>query len=174
MAKSFAAGNPLLVLGLLTALAGFAFKIAAFPFHMWVPDAYEAASTPFVAWLSVAPKAAGFVVIFRLYLEGVSPVAVLRACARHLMRLQLIGGLAASGTAPAQAIARLRPPVMFKLRDRLIAQARSWTPDRLTTALDLIGEAELQCKTTGLPDQAICSRALMAVANAARARRARA
>ncbi len=38
---------------------------------MWVPDTYEAASTPFVAWLSVAPKAAGFVVIFRLYLEGV-------------------------------------------------------------------------------------------------------
>ena len=37
---------------------------------MWVPDTYEAASTPFVAWLSVAPKAAGFVVIFRLYLEG--------------------------------------------------------------------------------------------------------
>ena len=38
------------------------FKIAAFPFHMWVPDTYEAASTPFVAWLSVAPKAAGFIV----------------------------------------------------------------------------------------------------------------
>ncbi len=37
---------------------------------MWVADTYEAASTPFVAWLSVAPKAAGFVVIFRLYLEG--------------------------------------------------------------------------------------------------------
>jgi NADH-quinone oxidoreductase subunit N len=37
---------------------------------MWVPDTYEAASTPFVAWLSVAPKAAGFVAIFRLYLEG--------------------------------------------------------------------------------------------------------
>ena len=31
--------------------AGLAFKIAAFPFHMWVPDTYEAASTPFVAWL---------------------------------------------------------------------------------------------------------------------------
>ena len=68
--KAFAAGHPLLVLGLLTALAGFAFKIAAFPFHMWVPDTYEAATTPFVAWLSVAPKAAGFVALFRLYYEG--------------------------------------------------------------------------------------------------------
>jgi NADH-quinone oxidoreductase subunit N len=70
IAAAFDAGNPWLVLGLLTALAGVAFKIAAFPFHMWVPDTYEAASTPFVAWLSVTPKAAGFVALFRLYYEG--------------------------------------------------------------------------------------------------------
>ena len=62
--------NPLLILGLLLAFAGFGFKIAAFPFHMWVPDTYEAASTPFVAWLSVTPKAAGFVALVRLYLEN--------------------------------------------------------------------------------------------------------
>jgi NADH-quinone oxidoreductase subunit N len=62
--------SPLLTLGLIATLVGFAFKIAAFPFHMWVPDTYEAASTPFVAWLSVAPKAAGFVAIFRVFFEG--------------------------------------------------------------------------------------------------------
>jgi len=56
-------------------LAGVAFKIAAVPFHMWVPDTYEAAPTPFVAWLSVAPKAAGFIVVLRLYVEGVGPAA---------------------------------------------------------------------------------------------------
>jgi NADH-quinone oxidoreductase subunit N len=56
---------------MLLAFAGFGFKIAAFPFHMWVPDTYEAASTPFVAWLSVAPKAAGFVALMRLSFEGV-------------------------------------------------------------------------------------------------------
>ena len=71
VAKTFATGDPLITLGLLTAFAGFGFKIAAFPFHMWVPDTYEAAPTPFVAWLSVAPKAAGFVALFRLYFEGV-------------------------------------------------------------------------------------------------------
>jgi NADH-quinone oxidoreductase subunit N len=70
VARAAAGGHPLLLLGLLAAFAGFAFKIAAFPFHMWVPDTYEAASTPFVAWLSVAPKAAGFVVLFRVYFEG--------------------------------------------------------------------------------------------------------
>jgi NADH-quinone oxidoreductase subunit N len=71
VAKTFAAGDPLVLFGLLAAFAGFGFKIAAFPFHMWVPDTYEAASTPFVAWLSVAPKAAGFVAVLRVYFEGV-------------------------------------------------------------------------------------------------------
>jgi len=70
VAKAIPAGDPWLVLGLVTAFVGFGFKIAAFPFHMWVPDTYEAASTPFVAWLSVAPKAAGFVGLFRVYFDG--------------------------------------------------------------------------------------------------------
>ena len=78
IARALQSGHPLMMLGMVLALAGLGFKIAAFPFHMWVPDTYEAASTPFVAWLSVAPKAAGFVVIFRLYLEGVGDRVVLR------------------------------------------------------------------------------------------------
>jgi NADH-quinone oxidoreductase subunit N len=68
--RALAGGEPLLVLGFLLVLGGIGFKIAAFPFHMWVPDTYEAASTPFVAWLSVAPKAAGFAALFRIFLEG--------------------------------------------------------------------------------------------------------
>ncbi len=77
IAAALQGGHPLMVLGMILALGGLGFKIAAFPFHMWVPDTYEAASTPFVAWLSVAPKAAGFIVIFRLYLEGVGDRAIL-------------------------------------------------------------------------------------------------
>lgn len=67
---ALASGHVLAKLGLVLVLAGVGFKIAAIPFHMWVPDTYEAATTPFVAWLSVAPKAAGFIVVFRLYVEG--------------------------------------------------------------------------------------------------------
>jgi NADH-quinone oxidoreductase subunit N len=77
VARAIHRGHPLLMLGMILTLGGLGFKIAAFPFHMWVPDTYEAASTPFVAWLSVAPKAAGFVVIFRLYLEGMGDRVVL-------------------------------------------------------------------------------------------------
>ena len=57
--QAHARGHPLMLLGMGLLLAGLGFKIAAFPFHMWAPDTYEAASTPFVAWLSVAPKARG-------------------------------------------------------------------------------------------------------------------
>jgi len=86
-------GDPLLVLGFVLVLAGLGFKIAAFPFHMWVPDTYEAASTPFVAWLSVAPKAAGFAAIFRIFVEGAGDRAALWApLAATLGALTMIGG----------------------------------------------------------------------------------
>jgi NADH-quinone oxidoreductase subunit N len=83
--RSVAGGDPLLLLGLLLVLGGVGFKIAAFPFHMWVPDTYEAAATPFVAWLSVAPKAAGFAVLLRVFVEHAGPPAALWAGAAALL-----------------------------------------------------------------------------------------
>ncbi|MDP6646821.1 MAG: NADH-quinone oxidoreductase subunit N [Dehalococcoidales bacterium] len=59
--------NPALVLGVVLLIAGFGFKIAAVPFHMWVPDVYEGAPTPITAYLSVGSKAAGFAVILRIF-----------------------------------------------------------------------------------------------------------
>jgi len=93
VAQIFSKGQPLLQLGLLAVFAGFAFKIAAFPFHMWVPDTYEAASTPFVAWLSVAPKAAGFVALFRVYFEGMGErAAAWIPIAAGLAAVTIVGG----------------------------------------------------------------------------------
>ena len=93
VAKAMTTGHPMLLLGMLLTLGGLGFKIAAFPFHMWVPDTYEAASTPFVAWLSVAPKAAGFIVIFRLYLEGMGDrVLFWVPAATGLAAVTIIGG----------------------------------------------------------------------------------
>jgi NADH-quinone oxidoreductase subunit N len=74
--QALADGHPLMMLGMGLLLAGIGFKIAAFPFHMWAPDTYEAATTPFVAWLSVAPKAAGFVALIRLFVEGVGAASL--------------------------------------------------------------------------------------------------
>jgi len=57
-----------LLFGIALILVALSFKIAAFPFQFWVPDVYEGAPTPVTAFLSVASKAAGFVVLIRLLL----------------------------------------------------------------------------------------------------------
>jgi len=59
--------SPALILGIVLLIAGFGFKIAAIPFHMWVPDVYEGAPTPITAYLSVGSKAAGFAIILRVF-----------------------------------------------------------------------------------------------------------
>jgi len=59
--------SPALVLGIVLMIAGFGFKIAAIPFHLWVPDVYEGAPTPITAYLSVGSKAAGFAIILRVF-----------------------------------------------------------------------------------------------------------
>jgi NADH-quinone oxidoreductase subunit N len=55
-------------------LAGFGFKVAAVPFHMWTPDVYEGAPTPVTAYLSVASKAAGFALLLRFLVGGLLPL----------------------------------------------------------------------------------------------------
>ncbi len=56
-----------LVVAVIFVLAGVGYKIASVPFHMWCPDVYEGAPTPFTAFLSVGPKAAGFAVAIRFF-----------------------------------------------------------------------------------------------------------
>ena len=56
-----------LIVSVFFIVAGLGFKIAAVPFHMWCPDAYEGAPTPVTAFLSVGPKAAGFAVLIRFF-----------------------------------------------------------------------------------------------------------
>jgi len=60
--------------GLLLVLAGLGFKVAAVPFHLWVPDVYEGAPIPVVAFLSVGSKMAGVVAILRVLYEAFLPM----------------------------------------------------------------------------------------------------
>ena len=69
-----AADDKVLWLGLLLVLAGLGFKIAAFPFQMWAPDVYQGAPTPVTAFLAVGSKAAGIVLLLRVFLGAVPPV----------------------------------------------------------------------------------------------------
>lgn len=69
---------PLLsAIALFLVTAGFGFKVALVPFHMWAPDAYEGAPTPVAAFFSVGPKLAGFAVLVRVFLIGLTPAVTL-------------------------------------------------------------------------------------------------
>ena len=85
--------------GLALVLIGFLFKIAIVPFHMWVPDVYEGSPTPVTAFFSVGPKAAGFVVLFRLLTpalgEGLGAPLVRTIVAVLAAATMLVGSLVA-------------------------------------------------------------------------------
>lgn len=103
----------------------------------------------------------------RLLAEGSQPISILRGVARHFTRLHLAQSHITQGSSPDQAMAALKPPIFFKLSDRFRRQLSRWTPDKLSMALEILIEAELDCKTTGLPAAEITSRALLKLAQAA-------
>jgi NADH-quinone oxidoreductase subunit N len=69
------ASNPLLLMGVGMMLIGFGFKVAAVPFHMWTPDAYEGAPTPVTAFMAVGVKLAAFAGFLRIFLVHLGPVS---------------------------------------------------------------------------------------------------
>jgi NADH-quinone oxidoreductase subunit N len=83
MAFSEIAANPEITLesnifkiGMLFVLAGLGFKIAAFPYQIWVPDVYQGAPTPTTAFLAIGSKATGFVLIIRVLYSAVPELAL--------------------------------------------------------------------------------------------------
>ena len=66
--------SPGLILGIALIIAGLGFKVAAVPFHMWAPDAYEGAPIPITAHLAVGSKAAAFALVLRLFTEAFMPI----------------------------------------------------------------------------------------------------
>ncbi|SET24898.1 NADH-quinone oxidoreductase subunit N [Salinibacillus kushneri] len=67
MSGSLGSGEPVAIIGFIILFIGLGFKISTVPFHMWAPDVYQGAATPVSAFLSVISKAAGFMIIIRLF-----------------------------------------------------------------------------------------------------------
>jgi len=67
-------GNPMIMLGTGLLIIGFAFKIAAVPFHMWSPDAYEGAPSVVTGFMSTGVKAAAIAAFVRVFLKGLDPM----------------------------------------------------------------------------------------------------
>lgn len=73
--KAYLAGqgitsSPALTMGIVLIIAGFGFKIAAVPFHMWAPDVYEGAPTTVTAYLSTGSKVAAFAAMPAVFMTG--------------------------------------------------------------------------------------------------------
>ena len=72
MTKHFAEGgvSTMATIGMAFLLTGFAFKVAAVPFHMWTPDVYEGAPSPMTGFMSVGVKAAAYGAFMRVFFEA--------------------------------------------------------------------------------------------------------
>ena len=67
---TFEGSDSVAMLATVLILAGFGFKVAAVPFHMWAPDVYEGAPTPISGLLAAASKKMGFAAFFKVFLIG--------------------------------------------------------------------------------------------------------
>ena len=103
--------------------------------------------------------------------EGISPVAILRMASRHFQKLHFVVAQMKTGRSLDQSVSRLRPPIIFLRADSFKAQARSWTAEKLARAMALLLEAETDCKSTGIPAEAVCGRALLRITQAAQTKR---
>jgi NADH-quinone oxidoreductase subunit N len=92
-------GNPMILLGVGLLIVGFAFKIAAVPFHMWSPDAYEGAPAVVTGFMSTGVKAAAVAAFVRVFLNALDPMVadwapVLALIAAATMVLGTVVGVA--------------------------------------------------------------------------------
>jgi NADH-quinone oxidoreductase subunit N len=90
------AGDPLTHVALAMVLAGFGFKVAAAPFHLWAPDAYQGAPAPAAALIASGSKLASFFILGKLLLVGLLPAAGSAAWQAHATGwLPVVGAIAA-------------------------------------------------------------------------------
>ncbi len=105
--------------------------------------------------------------LHRSAVAGASPVGTVRAMQREFTRLRAARGLMADGLSAESAMGKLRPPVFFMEKRSFEARLNRWSLEKLDAALDLLIEAELGAKSTGLPDEEIVERAALRIASLA-------
>jgi DNA polymerase-3 subunit delta len=105
----------------------------------------------------------------RVFAEGGNPVQLVRALQRHADQLHLVAGHVAKGGNLEAAMFKARGlPRGGPVRQRFERHVRAWPLRRLSDALQAILKAELDCKSTGYPDEAIARRLCLALASSAR------
>lgn len=103
--------------------------------------------------------------------DGENSVRILRSTIGHFQRLHQAMTAMDTGASPEQAMNALRPPVFWSRRGKVEAQLGAWSTARLEMCLGRLLEAELRCKSTGMPDDTVCAQALIGVCLSRRAGR---
>lgn len=103
-------------------------------------------------------------------MAGESPVAILRVTQKHAQRLHLGLSRMGNGGGDPKFLAKTLG-VFWKREDAFVRQLRLWSPERLMRALEILTDAELQAKSTGIPAEAVTGDALLRIARAARVAR---
>jgi DNA polymerase-3 subunit delta len=107
----------------------------------------------------------------RLWVSGMSPVAIVRMALSHFQRLAVAKSEVEKGESIDGAMRKLRPPIHFMRQTAFKAQANLWDSARLLDACDLLLETEALTKTTAVPAETVTARALFNIAAMARAGR---
>lgn len=98
---------------------------------------------------------------------GSSPIGMVRTLQREFIRLRTARALMADGASAETAMGKLRPPVFFMEKRAFEARLGRWSLAKLDVALDILLDAELGAKSTGLPDEEIVERAALRIASMA-------
>ena len=101
-------------------------------------------------------------ILRRLEAQGATPVSLCITATRHFRQLH---AAASDPEGPARGLSRLRPPVHFKARDRMVRQAQGWGQRNLETALELLIDTDLQLRSSQrAPQMALLERCLFRLA----------
>ena len=103
--------------------------------------------------------------------EQQASVMVLRGCQGYFKQMLAAARAVRAGNQPAQAVRSLRPPLHFRLQDRLAAQIRYWTPDAILDAVNRLQDAELAVKSGAADDETQCAQTLLGICLRGRALR---
>jgi DNA polymerase-3 subunit delta len=103
----------------------------------------------------------------RAIASGESPQLVISALLRHVLRLERVRTAMDAGRSFDDAIRPLRPPVFYKQKDALAAQARIWSPDQLARARVRIAETQRRARIESDLESALTERVLLEIAGLA-------
>jgi len=99
----------------------------------------------------------------KAWLDDANAVMVLRGCQSYFRHLTLAGYAVAAGQTAQSALRSLKPPVHFKLQDKLQAQIRRWPPARALAIVSRLQDIETQVKSGQIDEQILTGQSLLGI-----------